>query len=79
MDVTIDDIPSDIRQTNVSKVVSVADGMLQLDGDNMKIVVFTVSGTKIAERVVTGHDAIRLDNGVYLVAVNGKVSKVLVK
>ena len=79
LDVTIDDIPSDIRQANVSKVVSVADGMLQLDGDNMKIVVFTVSGTKIAERVVTGHDAIRLDNGVYLVAVNGKVSKVLVK
>lgn len=79
LDVTIDDIPSDIRQANVSKVVSVADGMLQLDGDNMKIVVFTVSGTKIAERVVTGHDAIRLDKGVYLVAVNGKVSKVLVK
>ena len=79
LDVTIDDIPSDIRQTNVSKVVSVADGMLQLDGDNMKIVVFTVSGTKIAERVVAGHDAIRLDKGVYLVAVNGKVSKVLVK
>ena len=77
--VTVNGGTTGIKQTSESVFAAprVSDGQLSILGIYGKAQVFNLAGQQVA--VLTGHDSGELAKGVYVVRVDGKASKVLVK
>lgn len=58
--------------------ISTADGALSISGD-ASVTVYTLSGQRVASEKVTGHTSLSLGSGTYVVKVNGKTRKIIVK
>lgn len=68
-----------ISAPTANAALSVANGQLNIKAEGADVTVYSLSGAQVASEYVNGTAAIRLNKGVYMVKVNGKATKVMVK
>lgn len=78
-DVTVSDFTS-VRTQNLGAMLRIVKGGIELNAsDASRCAVTRTDGVKIADKTLIGREFISLPQGIYMVEINGKLSKVIVR